>query len=157
MKLSQGLRSTWLHSFPALFNGGAVFLYSNTRPEAPEDEPGASPVAVVSGGGLPYTLGSPTNGLMFEHHEGDVFVQAAPWPLWRLRGYANGTAVWCRLVGPTDNGGVSGDLPRVDFDVNSETPSGGLFLDDPEVTTDTNTYIQGWYYGIPPIPTGSEE
>lgn len=141
-----------LHSgagWPALFNGGAIELYSGERPASANDAPSGTLLARITANGLPYTHGSATNGLQFAVSTSG-FIAGISSENWVMTGIALGAMGWGRLFGVTDSFGASLDDARIDFDVNP-ADNIGFLLPSTVIDVGVTKPITYFLYGIPPF------
>lgn len=150
LNLSTGLKNLQLSPMPAAMAGGAIFVYSNDEPQPTTSDlaPTGTLLAVISNNGLPWTLGSPTNGLNIVATTGG-YLLPHPSQNWVLTGIADGIAGWARFISPNDTLADSRTLPRIDCAVN--VGGTGLLLASPTITVGLQRPITYWLYGIPPF------
>lgn len=144
-RFSTGLRNSLAaeYGLGLMMNGGIIRVYGGSRPDSPDAAPGSLllgtittegkvffPVDDPNDAGLLLTLMSP--GLLVNDGE------------WRLKGVAEGEAVWWRwswrLV---DNGLASTFYPRVDGLINTE-----LRLSSSYITPFTNVEIEEFVFSL---------
>jgi len=138
LKLSTGLKNAWLAGghLEQLLEGGAIEVYSGTRPASPDNGVTGTllgritqngdefvPGQILSAGGLQLVLLQSSTRLVREG-------------VWTFKGVANGTATWFRWVGRMpDGGGTSTTAIRMDGDI-GVLPPYDLIL---AITNITNT------------------
>lgn len=137
-----------------MFRQGAIMIYGSARPATPDAAPGASPIAMITNYGLPWTPSSLGYGLFFRMR--DQFVIGEPSQTWILapNGFALGeSASWWRLVAPFDDGLPSITQFRLDGDIGTKGIDTGkeLLLDTTSLVPGAGIPVNGFFYAIPPI------
>lgn len=150
VNISDGVKSELIKQFPAIFDGGAIFVYGTTnQPDTANHAvpPSTVVLARITEDGEPWTPGA-TNGLRFIN--AGSYAIPDPMQEWRIRGVANGTALWARLVGPRyDPGAATLSLPRVDCAVYTlAAPRVGLNLPSLTITTAVNRVVDGFQFTL---------
>ena len=98
--MSTKLQNDATDAFAALFANGRVQIYSGTRPQGGDNALTGTLLGVVTEQALPFTPGSPTNGLRFDAAVNGSASKAAD-QIWQFKGLANGIAGWFVLL-PND-------------------------------------------------------
>jgi len=101
---------------------GVINFYSGAQPSSPDAAPTGTFLGRATQGGAAWSAGSPTNGLEFgavvDGTGGAASLDKATAEDWKFVCTTAGTIGWGRFIGnPTDAGGVSTTLPRIDFSV----------------------------------------
>lgn len=137
-------------SFPQIFNGGCIRVYSGAQPVTADAAATGTLLATVSNDGIAWTPGATGAGL--------VFVASGPWVTkdpartWKMLGSAVGTAGWFRLVGPVaDPGTLSYSVPRIDGSIGVAGSGAELVLSTTAVSVGSTLEIQQFAYTIPPV------
>ena len=118
-------------------NKGVIRVYSSPRPAHADLAPTGTKLGEVSKDGIVYVPGSnkDTAGLTLTMTTPGVLSKTGSW---RLRGVANGVALWFRWYSSqVDDLGSNTHYLRVDGDINAD-----LFLADPNITISTNVEIE---------------
>jgi len=145
INLSTGAKTMLLStgSLNSIFTTGCIRVYSGAPPASADDAITGSLLGTISTGGLTFTPGSATNGLLFETPAVLGVLSKKTADSWKLAGSAIGSAGWARFVGnAVDSGASSTSLPRMDFDVG--TTSGVLQLTSTATTVGSITSIDSF-------------
>jgi hypothetical protein len=140
-------------SFESIFNGGAITLYTGTRPVSPDFPVNGVALGQVTTNGVPWTVGGGAGGLQFTRQGAWASKLAAA--DWLLKGSNTGAATWFRITGPNeDPGGLSYALPRLDGDMlgaiqNQQQPD--FTLPVYTITPSTSVLILQFLLTLPPI------
>lgn len=119
--------------FKGAMQSGVAYIYGGAQPATADAAPTGPLLAILTKDGLPFTAGSPTNGLTYADPVNASVSKSAD--TWKFTPVAEGTAGWIRFMGnAADNGGVSTTLPRFDGSVAS---AGG------EVKLSTQNIVMG--------------
>lgn len=146
VKLSTGLRSNLVgdKGFASTFANGIIEIRTGSQPASADAAPTGTLLAVVTANSLPFTPGSPTNGLTFLAATGGSVAKAG---IWSFSGLADGTAGWFRFKGNAlDNDAVSTTLPRLD---GSTAFSGGDLNMHISIKPGETGTIDGFTFAIP--------
>lgn len=151
LNLSDGLATALVGpvAFDDVFRDGAILVYGGAAQPATASSPRVGTLlARITNGGGAWTHGSPTNGLRFVR--AGRFVIPDPAQDWRIRGIANGTARWFRLVAnPFDGGEASLSLPRVDGTVYAlDDPRVGLVLPTTTISNTLDRLVDGFQFTL---------
>lgn len=138
-------------SIESIFNGGCIDVYTGAQPAHADMAPTGLLVGRVTAAGLPFTNGSPTNGLSFVRN-GHRMTNPALQD-WVLQGLDTGTAGWGRLRATTDSGALSTTNPRIDMAVGLVGAPGDYQLRIPSnlLTASTAVPITSWWFVFPPL------
>jgi hypothetical protein len=104
-------------SLKDIFRDGILEIYSGSQPASPDDAVVGTKLIRVTVASGAWVAGAPENGLEFENDplDGEIEKNAE---VWSGLGLAGGIASWFRLIAnPTDTGGISSTLPRMDGSV----------------------------------------
>lgn len=119
LRFSTGLRNGILNStgIKEAMTDGVIRIYSGAQPATADSAVTGTLLLEVTVNGGAFAHGSPTNGLEFDAPAAGVLGKASA-ETWRGTGLANGTAGWFRFcANPTDSGGISTTLARIDGSV----------------------------------------
>lgn len=136
-------------SFPTIFNGGRVLIYSGTQPASADFAVTGTYLGQVTNLGQAWAAGGSAGGLNFVLS--GVWASHDPTQTWRLIPSVAGTAGWFRLVGKlADTGGYSFAASRIDGSIGT----GGVV--DMKIPTLSLTVgfavpIQQFLFSFPPI------
>ena len=125
---------------------GVIYVYSGSQPATADAAATGTTLLILTVSSGAFTPGNATNGLDFDAPSSGTMSKAAA-ETWSGVGLANGTAGWFRHYGnPTDAGGISSTLPRIDGRV--ATSGGELNLSSVNIVTGAtvtvDTYTLSW-------------
>ncbi len=151
---STGFASALLggQSFASIFHNGVMEVRSGPQPASADAAATGTLLGYITRDGNPFTPGSPSAGLQFQHS--GRLVMAHPAHVWYFTGIANGVAGWFRLrANAPDSGAYSPLAPRIDGAVGGfETPGDiQLRMTSTTITPATQFPINQWFYGLPPF------
>lgn len=149
VRLSTGLRTALAGDtgFGATFDKGVIYIYSGPQPLTADAAVTGTLLGIVTTGGLPFTWGSPTNGLSFEAAANGAITKDAS-DTWQFTGLATGTAGWFRLMGNAEDSlGSSTTLPRMDGSCG--VGSGDLRLSTLSIAEDAPNTVTVFKFTIP--------
>jgi len=153
LQVSSGFKSKILgrQAFEDIFNGGAILIFSGTRPGTADDAYPDAPVAMITQRGLPWTAIAGVNGINFKTYgpyvELDVGRQA------QMTIFSAASARWFRLLAPNDSNNPSFTECRIDGDIGlkgSGSPQ-ELQLDSLDIDPNTTIPFNSFLYTIPPL------
>jgi len=154
MLVSNGFKERFAAAMASVFNGGAIQIYTGSRPSTPNDLPSTSPIATITNYGLPWSPSVTSNGLNFIAQ--GPYIVGDPTQTWML--IANefatlGNATWWRLMMPGDTGLPSLDNVRLDGDIGlKDSPAGQeILLDSLTLTPGDTIPFNSFFYAIPPL------
>jgi hypothetical protein len=119
LRFSTGLRNGILNStgIKEAMADGVIRIYSGSQPISADNAVGGTLLLEITQNAGAFAHGSATNGLEFDVPSGGILTKA-PLEAWRGNGLAPGVAGWFRFcANPTDNGGASTTLARIDGSV----------------------------------------
>lgn len=146
-RLSTGLRNAMLGTtgFKGAFADGKIKVFTGSQPTSADSAEQGTLLAEFTLDAGEFAHGSATNGLEFDDPASGS-VSKEPAEIWRAVAVAAGTASWGRFVAnPTDAGGSSATLVRLDFTVGLSGSGADAILSDitldvaQSVTCDTFT------------------
>lgn len=137
-RLSTGLRNAMLNA-TGLKGGladGKIKIFTGSQPASANNAESGTLLLEITLDAGAFSHGSATNGLEFDAPASGVIAKAAA-ETWRGVAVADGTAGWGRFVAnPTDAGGSSTTLLRLDFSVSLSGGGGDVILSDITLETD---------------------
>lgn len=151
VRVSSGFKKAILGptAFEGIFNGGRILVFTGAQPASADMAQQGTLVGEISEDGLPWLAYGAQGGLRFVRS--DTFAAKDPAQAWRLRGLANGTAGWGRLMAKApDDGEESVIAPRIDFSIGGAGPVDFVFA-NPVIATGANVLIQQFLYSITPL------
>ena len=118
-RYSPHIFQTFLVSLDTLLNDGSIACYSGSMPASPADAPGTTLLGRITKDGTAWTAGSSAGGIKFAAPSAGITTMSKePAENWVFTCSTTGTIGWGRFVGnPTDAGGSSNILPRIDFNI----------------------------------------
>ncbi len=119
LRFSTGLRNGILNAtgIKEAMTNGVIRMYSGAQPAAADNAATGTLLLEVTLNSSAFAHGSPTNGLNFDAPVSGILSKAAL-ETWRGNGLADGVAGWFRYcANPSDAGGVSTTLARIDGSV----------------------------------------
>lgn len=135
-------------SFASIFAMGKINVYSGAQPANPDSAPTGTLLATVTNNGDTWLPTTSAGGLTFTQY--GAYVAIGVGQNWVLKGVANGTAGWFRLVGSTtDPGSLSYSFSRLDGSI--ATSNAQLVLASTAITSGQSTAVQQFTYTILPI------
>lgn len=149
VRLSTGLRNNIAGNigFAGSFTNGVIYIYSGSQPLSADNAVSGTLLGVVSVDALPFSFGSPDNGLNFDPPVAGTVAKAADED-WRFEGITNGTAGWFRLMGnAADNLASSTTLPRMDGSIG--TSNADLNLSNISVSAAAPNTIDVFQFTVP--------
>lgn len=112
---STGLSNIVLEAVAAELNNGCIEIYTGAKPATADSPIKGTLLGVITSGALPFTAGSPDNGLQFEANATDKTINKSPSQVWQFKAIATGTAGWLRIkANAADLGGNSTTAIRID-------------------------------------------
>ena len=143
IRFSTGLRDAvaYLYGFAGVMNAGAIYVYSGSIPDSPDDAVSGTLLGTITTDGLPYNPGADANGAGLRLR---VFSPGAIAPatdaVWTLVGSATGEAGWFRwCASGADGFGYSITRPRVDGTIGDV-----LVLGETTITALTNIKVDSF-------------
>lgn len=136
-------------SFPAIFNGGRILIYSGAQPATADHPVTGTYLGQVTEQGQAWGPGSSAGGLNFVL--AGVWAAHDPAQTWRLIPSVGGTAGWFRLVGRlADDSGHTFSAPRIDGSIGT---GGTVDMKIPSVslTAGFAVPIQQFLFSFPPF------
>lgn len=136
-------------SFPTIFNGGRILIYSGGQPLSADHAITGTYLGQVTEQGQAWTAGGSAGGLNFILS--GVWAAHDPAQAWRLIPSVAGTAGWFRLVGKlADAGDYSFAAPRIDGSIGT---GGVVDMKIPSVTLTVGLAvpIQQFLFSFPPF------
>lgn len=152
LNVSQAFKARMLSMFAPVFNGGVIYIYSGTQPASPSASPTGTLLATVTLDGLPHTLGSTTNGLLYTSGA-DGYVVLSPGLAPRMTVVTSGVAGWARVMAFDDSLQYDTSAHRIDCGVNDGTPGvpATLLMETPTLTAGEVLPVGYFIYAIPPF------
>lgn len=137
------------NSFPAIFNGGRIDLFSGAPPDSADHPEQGTLLASVTNLGQAWTPNGGPGGLNFIIS--GVWATNDPAQMWRLVGAAAGVAGWFRLYGAAlDTGDYSFASPRIDGTV-SDSGVADMRLPSTTIAIGSTLPFQQFLFSFPPI------
>ena len=118
-RFSSKIFSDFLTNLDTTMANGSIAMYSGSPPASPDAAATGTYLGRVTSGGGAWVAGSATNGInTAAPSSGTPTMSKESAESWVFTCSATGTIGWGRYVAnPTDAGGISTVLPRMDFDV----------------------------------------
>ena len=118
-RFSSKIFSDFLTNLDTTMANGSIAMYSGSPPASPDAAFTGTFLGRVTAGGVGWTAGSPTGGInTAAPASGTPTMSKEAAENWVFTCSTTGTIGWGRYVAnPTDAGGASTTLPRMDFDV----------------------------------------
>lgn len=114
-KYSTGFIRKTLATIAIELNNGCIEVYTGSPPTTADSPVKGTLLGIITSGGLPFTAGSPTNGLQFEANAADNTINKSSSQVWQFKALDNGTAGWLRIkANAADDGGNSTTALRID-------------------------------------------
>lgn len=136
-------------SFPEIFNGGRIDLFSGAPPDSADYPEQGTLLASVTNLGQAWTPNGGPGGLNFVIN--GVWAANDPAQAWSLVASVAGTAGWFRLYGPAlDTGEYSFSSPRIDGTV-SASGTADMRLPTTALTIGYTLPFQQFLFSFPPI------
>jgi hypothetical protein len=156
LKISTGLQRQMLGGVmgavttTASLEHGILRLYSGTQPASADAAATGTLLMEITVASGAFVHGSETNGLDFELSGKSLIKSSSEvWSGVGLAAAGTGTTVgWCRFCGnPTDAGGISTTLPRIDGRVS--TTGAELNLSNLTIVSGASTTVDSWSLAFP--------
>ncbi|MHC4310871.1 MAG: hypothetical protein ACYSW3_00185 [Planctomycetota bacterium] len=134
-------------SLKDIFHDGVLRVYSGTQPSDPDTAVSGTLLLEVSESGGTFAHAAFANGLEFGDAASGIIAKAAA-ETWQGAGIAAGTAGYFRLcANPTDAGGASTTLPRIDGSVG--TSGADLNMSSTTITVGATYTIDSFQFTLP--------
>ena len=134
-------------SLKDIFHDGVLRIYSGTQPSDPDTAVSGTLLIEVTESGGTFAHGAFANGLEFGDAAAGIIAKAAA-ETWQGAGIAAGTAGYFRLcANPTDAGGASTSLPRIDGSVG--TSGADLNMSSTTITVGATYTIDSFQFTLP--------
>jgi hypothetical protein len=147
VRLSTGLRNRMAGTtgFASAFANGVIEVRTGSQPSSADAPASGTLLGTVTLNSLPFTPGSPTNGLTFATAADGAVGKSG---VWSFNGVAAGTAGWFRLKGnAVDDGTTSTTLPRLDGSI--ATSGADLNLSNTSIAVGAPNTIDSFTFNIP--------
>lgn len=112
---STGFVNSTLADIASTLNNGVIEIYTGSRPTTADSPVKGTLLGIITAGGLPFTAGSPDNGLQFEANTTEKTITKSTAQVWQFKALETGTAGWLRIkANAVDAGGNSTTAIRLD-------------------------------------------
>lgn len=153
LKLSTGFRTLLLgpYAFEDILRAGCIRIFSGYQPDDADSPEQGQLLGVVTAGGLPWSAGSPANGLLY--NRSGIFIGQDTSRPWAFNALATGAAGWFRVVGNAlDDGGANADAPRIDGAIGAMEDAPEMLWSTPNVSRGMQYPIDQFFFTLPPLP-----
>lgn len=144
LRISTAVKAAFLNSFPALFDGSVIRVYSGPIPASANAAPTGTLLAVITRNGGPVNS---ANGLHFMTDANGVVMRTTG-EVWTLTGLASGLAGWCRLSQWNDTPIFLPAAARLDFEVGAADGI-GFWLANRTMASGITQDVPYFNYSIP--------
>jgi hypothetical protein len=112
---SSGFINATISGIATTLNNGVIEIYTGSRPTTADAPVKGTLLGIITSGGLPFTAGSPTNGLQFSVDTEIGTIEKSADQTWQFKALESGAAGWLRIkANAADTGANSITAIRID-------------------------------------------
>lgn len=148
-KWSTGTQNAVLNALRTTFANGVMYIYDAAQPINGNAASQGVVLGIVTDSALPFTFGTPTNGLLFDAAD-DGYLRKAAAQTWQFKALSSGIAGWYRLFSnAADNfaANTTGTALRIDGRI--ATANASMIMPNTTVVKDAIYTIDTFVLPIP--------